>query len=244
MTTPLPMYWPISCNFGDLIGPYIAEKITGRRIMYTEPGANYPYYVVGGSVLNHANEFAITWGCGIATITDGINVKAQIGSTRGPLTRARVLSLGRQCNPVYGDPGSILPKFFEPQKRCGAHSIGIVPHYVDQYRAHDRYREHHVIDVFQPIESVINEIASCKVIYSSSLHGIIVAHAYGIPAVWIKLSDSLGGDGTKFRDYFASVGMDIPHAIDLRTRQPLPEVQMSVPVIDSSAFMAACPLPT
>lgn len=244
MSTPLPMYWAISNNFGDLIGPYIAKKLTNRGVMYTEISADYPYYVVGGSILNHVNEHAVVWGAGIATITDGINVKCRIAAVRGPLTRARALSMGRQCPAVYGDPGLVLPRLYTP-KREMKHRIGIVPHYVDQYRANDRYREHLVIDVFQPIETVIEEIASCEVIYSSSLHGIIVAHAYGVPATWIKVSDSLGGDDTKFRDYFASVGMDVPQAVDLRKCQPLPEPMTFVPNTEelTNSYLRACPLP-
>jgi len=34
-----------------------------------------------------------------------------------------------------------------------------------------------------------------------------VAHAYGIPAVWVKFSNKLFGDNIKFYDYFASVGI-------------------------------------
>jgi hypothetical protein len=38
-----------------------------------------------------------------------------------------------------------------------------------------------------------------------------VAHAYGIPARWCEVSGDAGrvpGDGTKFRDYLLSVGLD------------------------------------
>ena len=121
--------------------------------------------------------------------------------------------------------------------------IGLVPHYVDQYRAFHRYSDKaNVIDVFQPIECVIEEINSCERIFSSSLHGIILAHAYGVPATWVKISDSMGGDGTKFRDYFASVGMDVTHPIDLRAYDEVPELSSHVPTVDITAFWKACPV--
>lgn len=239
MSTPLPMWWPISNNFGDLIGPYIAQKITGRRVMYTELSADYPHYIFGGSVLNHANPHAVVWGAGLGSITDGVNQACTIKAVRGPLTRARVLSIGRDCPAVYGDLGMLMPRFYEPKLKT-KRKYGIVPHYVDQYRAFDRYRD--FIDVFQPIEAVIDEICSCERIYSSSLHGIIIAHAYGIPAAWIKLSDSLGGDGTKFRDYYASIGMDIAQPIDLRENRTLPDFAEVVPQINCEAFLRAFPL--
>ena len=239
MSTPLPMWWPVSNNFGDVIGPWIAQKLTGRRVMFTEQNADYPYYVFGGSVLNHVNANAIVWGAGLGSLPDGVNPHCTIKAVRGPLTRARVLAVGRECPAVYGDPGMLLPKFYSPTPKP-KRPYGIVPHYVDQYRAFDRYRD--FIDVFQPIEAVVDEICSCEKIYSSSQHGIIIAHAYGIPAAWIKLSDSLGGDGTKFRDYYASVGMDVAQPMDLRERQPLPPFSEAVPQIDCSAYLKAFPL--
>lgn len=54
------------------------------------------------------------------------------------------------------------------------------------------------------VEKTINEICSCRFIYSSSLHGLIVSHAYGIPALWFEHT-RLTGDRFKFYDYFSSV---------------------------------------
>lgn len=56
------------------------------------------------------------------------------------------------------------------------------------------------------IEAILQQICKCKFILSSSLHGIILAHAYGIPALWIRNTDC-GTDGFKFHDYFSSVNI-------------------------------------
>lgn len=234
-------YWAVSNNFGDLIGPYLIEKMTGHAPIYAEAKADYRHYVFGGSILNHVSASAVVWGAGLGTITDGVNVNAKLCAVRGPISRARALSLGADCPAIYGDPGLALPKFYTPKPK-EKHAVGIVPHYVDQFRAHDRYKGCKIIDVFKPIEEVIDDISSCSLIYSSSLHGIIVAHAYGIPAMWIQISDSICGDKTKYRDYYASVGMDVPHPADCRENGNLPAFSAQKPKIDVTDFMAACPL--
>ncbi len=72
----------------------------------------------------------------------------------------------------------------------------------------DLNNEFCIINLADPnIENVINNILSCQYILSSSLHGLIVSHAYGIPAIYFK-KGYIFGDGSKFIDYFQSV--DIP----------------------------------
>ena len=61
-----------------------------------------------------------------------------------------------------------------------------------------------VIDVQRGPKEVVEDILSCELVLSSSLHGIITAHAYGIPAVWLELSGRLVGGGYKFHDYYSS----------------------------------------
>jgi hypothetical protein len=48
---------------------------------------------------------------------------------------------------------------------------------------------------------VVREIAACAAVLTTSLHGLIVADAYGIPAVWSTLAPDLIGGTFKFHDY-------------------------------------------
>jgi pyruvyltransferase len=91
----------------------------------------------------------------------------------------------------------------------------------------------------------IDQMCECEAVFSSSLHGLIVAEAYGIPNYWISVSENVLGHGFKFRDYFASIGKSI--------REPLVLEETSDPVdlmavhpwsqgrIDLKKLLQACP---
>src|SRR5690606_5814540 len=64
------------------------------------------------------------------------------------------------------------------------------------------------LDIESPIEELVDRVCECEVIASSSLHGLIVADAYEIPRVWLKLSDNILGGEFKFLDYFSTT--DVP----------------------------------
>src|SRR5690606_2919216 len=72
-----------------------------------------------------------------------------------------------------------------------------------------------------PELAVVDQIRACRVILSSSLHGLVVAHAYGIPAAWVQFSDKLSGDGSKFRDHAASIGVELVPASDIHDASPV-----------------------
>lgn len=229
MSDLLCAWWCQSLNVGDRLTPYLIKKITGSDPVYVEPSFNSRHYVFAGSVLNHCGLGAIVWGAGLGTLTDGVNPNIDICAVRGPISRARALSCGNKCRPVYGDPGLALPKVFIP-KRERSLGTGVVPHYIDLYRARSWWDEREVISPLQDVESFISEIVQYDRIISSSLHGIVIAHAYGIPAVWVQMSDSVGGDGTKFRDHMMSLGIEASHPFDMRNgRKDVPDQYFSSP---------------
>lgn len=137
----------------------------------------------------------------------------EVRAVRGPLSRKRLLEAGIPCPEVYGDPALLLPEYYTPrvEKRFG---LGIIPHYKD--------RQHPLLDSFRNDEQVrfidvrnyghwldfIDDICRCEAVVSTSLHGLIVSEAYGVPNLWIKLKSDVAADDVKYHDFFLSVGAD------------------------------------
>jgi len=206
----MSLYW-CSCgrnglNFGDHIGPYLYEKMTGQKAHKVKNGRTTVHHLVAGSILAKATHRSIVWGAGILVASQRFPKPQAVTCVRGPLTRQRFLAQKYDCPECYGDPGLLLPRFYtSPQKV--EFEMGLIPHYVD-YKAccawfKDR-PEVRIIDVCQPIETVIDAICECKTLLSSSLHGIIVSHAYQKPCVWVQISNKILGKNTKYRDYYLS----------------------------------------
>lgn len=200
-------------NFGDLLGKYIVEKIAQKPVIWVHPkkmsfrGLFKPIYVTIGSVLAHVNRKCIIWGSGI--IQDNQVVKAaKFLAVRGPETRRVLLKQGYNVPEVYGDPAILLPKYYYPKIKK-KYILGIVPHYVDYEMVRSSYKDRKDVLIInlmtEDIEATTDLFLQCEKIVSSSLHGLIVAHAYQISAVWVKFSNKLFGDDIKFKDYFESV---------------------------------------
>lgn len=200
-------------NYGDALGKYLVEKISGKKVVFawSKKFSFFdfiaPIHVTIGSILTNVNHNCIVWGSGIITKTTPIK-KATFLAVRGPQTRKYLLALGFDVPEVYGDPALLLPRYYNP-KIEKKFKYGIVPHYNDYKVVVQWFKNSsdiHLIDIMtNDIESKTIEFLQCERIISSSLHGIIVAHSYGIPAVWQKFSDQVFGDDIKFQDYMESV---------------------------------------
>lgn len=221
MSKKLHVYWysmeraDNKNNYGDQLVPYMISKLSGKAVKRFVP-KKYSFnrfrkrYFTIGSILKTVDKNAIVWGSGIKRRS--VKVKdATFLAVRGPLSRARLLELGYNCPEVYGDPALLLPQLI-PDNENKTYDLGIIPHYVDydlvtkKFPGNDTYK---VIDfITDDVVKTTKEILQCKTVISSSLHGVIVAHAYNIPALWVKFSDKVTGDNVKFYDYFESVGID------------------------------------
>ncbi len=213
-------WWKGDNNFGDEINPLLISRISGKETL-----PNYdlekPNLLAIGSVLNFANGRSIVWGSGLLKPRKLFKVApACIKSVRGHLTKKIMNDNGFKVKNV-GDLGLIVPDYFLRDNFVveRRYKVGIIPHYVDKSSSFtttlSKDENVLIIDIQSSIDKVISGILSCDVIFSSSLHGVIISDAYGVEAHWVKLSNAVVGGGFKFHDYFSSVSRPLEDAIQV-----------------------------
>ncbi|MDT0165802.1 polysaccharide pyruvyl transferase family protein [Actinotalea sp. AC32] len=215
------MWWmetPYPGNFGDIINPYVVEGLTGIPPKFTH---NPNRLLAIGSIIKFAKKGTSVWGAGCPSRDQVLSPEATYHAVRGPLTREVVLANGGSADEVYGDAAWFLPKIYNPDVPK-THRLGVIFHLTHQTAAPPLDPDVKVIDIARvgagEIEAFIRELLSCEAVLSTSLHGVIVAHAYGIPVRWCVASGSarqIHGDGMKFEDYFNSVGRSAPEPLDV-----------------------------
>lgn len=189
-------------NFGDELGPQFVSML-GYRTRRT-PIADADL-VTAGSVMQTAilegKDGLTVWGAGlIRPETELPSRELNIAAARGRLT-SRALDL--PADMTLGDPGILASVFWKrPPVR---YRVGVVPHYTDtrSYPWADV-----VIDVTRPVEEVVASIASCATIVSSSLHGVIIAQSYQVPAMRMHHPKVVGGD-FKWADFQTALDRDV-----------------------------------
>lgn len=198
-----------SKNVGDTLSPIIIEHFTGKKTNFV-PRNEHGKLLAVGSIMKALRSGDIVWGAGVMRKTDTFPMakKCKILAVRGKLSEK---ALGIKCG-VYGDPALLLPLMYKPGI-VRQNTIGVIPHYIEKDAPIFKRLEKDgckIIDVEQDWKTFIDEVVSCDRIISSSLHGIIIAEAYGIPSTWIKVTDNVIGDGFKFHDYITGTGRHIP----------------------------------
>ena len=220
---PIPLYWwGKKTNFGDLIGPWMIEMMTGRstaNIRHQEEKAGITGLATAGSLIHSLDRPGLEiWGSGSICSLTAEHIRklahrepAKIHAVRGWKTFKELQKLGWSAPRVFGDPASLLPRLYAPKPRAEVKGkIAIVPHYMHKTLfaglGDDAF---HMVEVQDQAAPVVDQIASARCVLSTSLHGVIVAQAYGVPWVWLRIRDAalIGGD-FKFEDYFTTIDRD------------------------------------
>lgn len=212
----MPIYWLRAWNFGDLLNPLLYQKMTGQMAVFSE---NSPKILAIGSTMRAAAPRDIVWGAGCISADTPLNCDetTRFLAVRGPYTKAVLQGRGIDIpeDIPMGDPSLLLPRFIPPAEKTFPPVVGFLPHYIDYGQVGRLPNGVILLNPATNPQELIQQMTRCAYIVSSSLHGICVAEAYGIPAIWVRLADNIVGGEFKFRDYYASTGRDV-HPQDWR----------------------------
>jgi pyruvyltransferase len=207
----LPLYyWQQNSfvNFGDYLSLKLVERITGKpiRIFQKKRLNNEKKLLAIGSILVFGLDGDVIWGTGLnGKRTDKSHfhfTHLDVRAVRGPLTRQFLReTLHIDCPEVYGDPALLIPHFFPEfqRKQNPKYDYIIIPHYSEQ-NLFPKGTWANVVYPTEPWNEVIEKITDSRFVISSSLHGIIVAEAFGIPARFLKVTDH--EPLLKYQDYY------------------------------------------
>lgn len=133
-------------------------------------------------------------------------------SVRGAVTKSALGSL--ETNSVtLGDPGLLCSDLYSPSRMQGNGKIALILHHSRLEDSSWRERFAHLPIRFLDIrtedyDGFVQKMTECDIVLSESLHGLILADAYGIPNTWLSFGRLHSGGNYKFFDYFSTVGRD------------------------------------
>lgn len=181
-------------NLGDALNPILFRRLAGRTLEWAPP-PEADLFGIGSNMEMIPLAFRGTiLGTGISRPDTRRDFsKANVLAVRGNLTAAC-------CHvdpPLLADPGLLGIDLLDcwPEKDI---NHAFVPHFAD-FRHVRGYR----IDILGGPEHVIREIARCRQITSSSLHGLVIADTLGIPSRWNPYRSTIA---VKFEDYVSAYG--------------------------------------
>lgn len=219
-------------NFGDEITPVLFRHygLNTKRIAYAEADIFATGTILGWGKIKGA----IILGSGMdshAGYRPDVK-KNKIYGLRGKNT-AELLGIDWRKITI-GDPGLLMSRVVP--KPASKYEIGIVPNSADWKEAKRLYEKlpvkiicphrQTILGTNRQTCRVVKDIASCKLVLSSSLHGNIIADTYGIPNVHIRLGKKVSEE--KFRDYYSIYHDNRYNSIDGRKLKALKDMTQYV----------------
>lgn len=229
----LPQENSLQKNLGDSLSRVIVQNMLEQRELSLNDKTNgkRDLYALGSIiVMGHQN--ATIWGSGLAVEPSKLRGafhsakrrRLDIRAVRGPLTRRSLHKLGHDCPEIYGDPAILMPLFYQPRAKEKSIKRLIIPHFsMEEKTILDSSSEEMLSMNTNDYRTVIDTICNAEIVLSSSLHGIILAEAYGVPAVFYQ--DRADCYNYKYEDYYLSTNRHMHVCAGLkeaRRAEPMP----------------------
>jgi pyruvyltransferase len=203
-------YWKSAkgVNFGDYLSSAIVTKMAALRNCFLDEERASPARLLAiGSILHFARDGDVVWGSGVngkVPVERHQFTHLDVRAVRGPLTRDFLRGRGIETPEIYGDPGILVADLLKsrfPRPKERKESVVFVPNLHDLDGMQDW---ENVVSPLDPWWSVIRRIAEAGHVISTSLHGLVVADAFGVPCTYLRLSEE--ENLFKYEDYAFGVG--------------------------------------
>lgn len=195
-----------SINFGDRLSSVVCRQILATRYLSLDDQVERTSRLLAiGSILHFAEEGNHIWGSGWNGKVGEEHFKPAdltVHAVRGPLTAEFLRKRAIHVPDVFGDPALLVPQLFKERFHPDP-----VEDYVFIPNLHDIALVENQPNVVSPLwgwNVVVQAIVSARQVLASSLHGLIVAEAFGVPARYVRLSET--EDPFKYKDYYLGSG--------------------------------------
>lgn len=220
-------------NLGDELSPIIVEWMLNQRgLSLTTRTKKRREFSAVGSIIGKLHQHTI-WGSGFLSANQAIYAArlrkvfhSDIRAIRGPLTRQALLAFIEDVPEIYGDPAILMPLIYPGKKLEKKYQVSLITHHQHPI---ENTELHQISILTRDYSFFIDEILRSELVISSSLHGIILAEAYGVPAIW--LNNGPKEQVFKFIDWYYSTNRYAIKAID-SLEQINPQLAMPIPDLE------------
>lgn len=193
-------------NFGDQLSLVIVRQmLSSRGFTLDDQTPTQRQMLAIGSILHFASSGATIWGSGINGKVSPERFQAvnlDVRAVRGPKTAQFLTNKGIRTPTVFGDPGLLVPHLFPDRfKPAPETDYVVVPN------LHDLKNVDPSLPIVSPTQgwnTVIDQILRARYVVASSLHGLVIAEAYGIPAQYVRFTET--ESPFKYLDYYLGTG--------------------------------------
>lgn len=226
-------------NFGDHLSNALVTKLAASRNRFLDEIVPKPRRLLAvGSILHYAATGDVIWGTGFngsVPVERHSFQTLDVRAVRGPKTAAFLEQRGITVPAVFGDPALLTrrllgERFPTPDVKA---PVAIVPNFQDLALVSDW---ENVVSPMLPWPKVIRAIVGSELVISTSLHGLVIADSFGIPCVYLRLSEH--ENLFKYEDYVLGSGRDALKVTTSREEamrsSPLPPPRPDLDALESA----------
>ena len=199
-------------NAGDLLNTYLLRKLFPlAKLNPSTKGRSQKLFLIG-STIDKAEKGDVIFGAGVwyPERTNIFYKDLRVFGLRGPRTYDLLKKMGVDLKDVKFmiDPGVIAARIYESEtkeQKGSNNRLLYIPHHAHRIKNIRPRIDADFFDIDCKPEDFLGAIFKSSGVLTSSLHALIIANTFGIPAVLFSNTESM----FKFYDYADSVSLNL-----------------------------------